>query len=324
MFKKSSFKVLGLLATLALAIVLSACGNGGNGSSSGGNTSLGKKDVNIPYIASDNSTPRSLVIAEVLKKAGYNVTTTPVQASGPLYASVSQDSDSFHASGIFPSTDKSFYNKFKSNLTVYDKKNLVDNVKVGLAVPKYEQDIDSISDLNSKKSTTSSNTGNSSNSFGKSVDWTIQGTDARNGFMKQTKSELDDGQLDKYSLKESSDQDQFKTIQKAYKQQKPIVFTAMEPSWFSKELDIKMLKDPEKIYGKDDEHINLVFNKNFKDDHPAAYTIATRISDNWSKDDEEKLAKKIFKDNKNPEDVAKDYVDNHDTKVDKWLKGIDH
>ena len=35
----------------------------------------------------------------------------------------------------------------------------------------------------------------------------------------------------------------------------------MEPSWFSKELDIKMLKDPEKIYGKDDEHINLVFNK---------------------------------------------------------------
>ena len=87
------------------------------------------------------------------------------------------------------------------------------------AVPKYEQDIDSISDLNSKKSTTSSNTGNSSNSFGKSVDWTIQGTDARNGVMKQTKSELDDGQLDKYSLKESSDQDQFKTIQKAYKQQ---------------------------------------------------------------------------------------------------------
>lgn len=68
MFKKSSFKVLGLLATLALAIVLSACGNGGSGSSSDGNTSLGKKDVNIPYIASDNSTPRSLVIAEVLKK----------------------------------------------------------------------------------------------------------------------------------------------------------------------------------------------------------------------------------------------------------------
>ena len=105
---------MGLL-TPALAIVLSACGNGGSGSSDDGNTSLGK-EVTIPYIASDNSTPRSLVIAEVLKKAGYDVTTTPVQASGPLYASVSQDSDSFHASGIFPSTDKSFYNKFKKSI----------------------------------------------------------------------------------------------------------------------------------------------------------------------------------------------------------------
>ena len=100
--------------------MLSACGNG-SGSSDDGNTSLGKKEVTIPYIASDNSTPRSLVIAEVLKKAGYDVTTTP-RESGPLYASVSQDSDSFHASGIFPSTDKSFYNKFKSQLTVYDKR----------------------------------------------------------------------------------------------------------------------------------------------------------------------------------------------------------
>ena len=41
--------------------------------------------------------------------------------------------------------------------------------------------------------------------------------------MKQTKSELDDGQLDQYRLHKSSDQDQFKAIQKAYKQQKPIV-----------------------------------------------------------------------------------------------------
>ena len=75
-----------------------------------------------------------------------------------------------------------------------------------------------------------------------------------------------------------------------------------------------MLKDPEKIYGKDDEHINLVFNKRIPK-IILAYTIATRISDNWSKDDEEQLAKEIFKDNKNPEDVAKNYVDDHETKL---------
>ena len=44
-----------------------------------------------------------------------------------------------------------------------------------------------------------------------------------------------------------------------------------------------MLKDPDKIYGKEDQHINLVFNKEFKANHPAAYTIATRMSDDWNK-----------------------------------------
>ena len=312
MLKRRSSKFLGLLATLALAIVLSACGNSGSssGSSDDSQTSLGNKEIEIPYIASDNSTPRSLVIAEVLKKAGYDVTTTPVTASGPLYAAVSENSDSFHESGIFPTTDKSYYDKFKSKLTIYDDKHLIDNAKVGLAVPKYVQDVDSISELKNSD-------------FGKSVDWTIQGTDARNGVMQETKDELDSDNLDKYSLKESSDQDQFKKIQSAFKQQEPIVFTAMEPSWFSKELDVKMLKDPDNIYGNNNQHIDLVFNKDFKEAHPAAYTIATRMADDWSKSDEDKLAKKIFVDNKNPEQVAKDYVDDNDNKVDEWLEGIE-
>ena len=82
--------------------------------------------------------------------------------------------------------------------------------------------------------------------------------------MQETKDELDSDNLDKYSLKESSDQDQFKKIQSAFKQQEPIVFTSMEPSWFSKELDVKMLKDPDNIYGNNNQHIDLVFNKTLK------------------------------------------------------------
>ena len=108
--------------------------------------------------------------------------------------------------------------------------------------------------------------------------------------MQETKDELDSDNLDKYSLKESSDQDQFKKIQSAFKQQEPIVFT-MEPR-FSKELDVKMLKDPDNIYGNNNQHIDLVFNKDFKEAHPA-YTIATRMADDWSKSDEDKLAKNL-------------------------------
>ena len=93
---------------------------------------------------------------------------------------------------------------------------------------------------------------------------TIQGTDNRNGVMQQTNDELDRDDLSKYSLDKSSDQEQFKNS-KAYQQQQPILFTSMEPNWFSKELDVKMLKDPDKIYGNNKQHIDLVFNHNFKE-----------------------------------------------------------
>ncbi|WP_283589498.1 glycine betaine ABC transporter substrate-binding protein [Staphylococcus nepalensis] len=310
MLKKKSVKILGLVSIIVLSLLISACSNGSKASNSS-KTSLGGKEVEIPYVATDNSAARSLVIAEVLKKAGYDVTATPVEASGPMYAAVSENKDAFHASGIFPSTDKSYFNKFKNNLTKYDKEHLVEDVKVGLAVPKYERNIDSITDLKDN------------DDFGESVDWNIQGTDARNGAMKQTKSETGEDNLERYQLKESSDQDQFSKIQEAHKKQDPIIFTAMEPSWMAEELDYKMLDDPDKIYGKNDQNIDLVFNNNFKEQHPGAYTIATRMAKDWKEDDEKDLAKNIFVDNKNPQQAAKDYVDNHDNKVDEWTKNIE-
>ena len=62
-----------------------SAGNSGSssGSSDDSQTSLGNKEIEIPYIASDNSTPRSLY-SRSIEKAGYDVTTTPVK-SGPLY-----------------------------------------------------------------------------------------------------------------------------------------------------------------------------------------------------------------------------------------------
>jgi ABC-type proline/glycine betaine transport system substrate-binding protein len=36
---------------------------------------------------------------------------------------------------------------------------------------------------------------------------------------------------------------------------------------------------PDNIYGNNNQHIDLVFNKDFKEAHPAAYTIATRMAD---------------------------------------------
>lgn len=306
MFKKKIMKSLGLVVTLLLAVLLSACGNGGSKSDS--STELGGKEIEIPY-KGDNSAARSLVIAEVLKDAGYEVITTPMPASGPMYATTSKNANTFNASGIFPSTDKSYLNQY-SNLEVYDKKNLIDKAKVSLAVPKYMDDVDSIDDLKDNKD------------LGKSVDWNITGTDDRNGVMKETNEALQDDDFNDWNLNKSSDEEMLSELQKKYKKQEPIIFTGAKPHWIFEEMDLKMLKDPGKVYGSGDEHINLVFNKNFKDEHPAAYKIATRIADDWNEEDENKLSKRIYVDKEDPQKVAEEYVDGHESKKDKWLEGI--
>lgn len=198
MLKKKTMKSLGLVVTLMLVVLLSACGNDNSDSDSA--TELGDKKIEIPY-KGDNSAARSLVIAEVLEDAGYEVITTPMSASGPMYSTTSENANAFNASGIFPSTDKSYLNKH-SNLEVYDKKNLIDKAKVSLAVPKYMDDVDSIDDLKDNKD------------LGKSVDWNITGTDDRNGVMKETNEALQDDDFKDWNLKTSSDEEMLSELQK--------------------------------------------------------------------------------------------------------------
>jgi len=50
------------------------------------------------------------------------------------------------------------------------------------------------------------------------------------------------------------------------------------------------------MYSGDDDYIDLVFNKKFKDEHPAAYKIATRMTADWTKEYKEDTMERIFAD----------------------------
>lgn len=305
MFKKN-FKVLSIAASLSVALVLSACGDS---SSANDKTPLGGKDIEIPYTG-DGSTARTLILAEVLDDAGYNVTKTPVESAGTLFASAAEDKDTFHASGWFPSTHQRYLDEYGEDLEVYDNEDILEDVSLSLAVPEYMDDVDSIEDLKDN------------DDLGDSVDWEITGIDPRTGIMKDTDKGIEDNDLDKWDLKEADDETMLSDLQESYQKQEPIIITAWKPHWIFNELDLKMLDDPDKIYGGDDEHINLVFNKKFKDEHPAAYTIATRMAEDWTKEYEEDAMERIFVDGDKGDKVAEDFVDDHSQKVDKWKRGI--
>lgn len=303
---RSNFKLLGLIASLAFVMVLAACSD--DNSSGNGTVELGGQDIEIPYVGA-GSTARSLVLAEVLEDVGYNVRTVQVEADGPMYASTAENSDTLHASGWFPSTHKVYLDKYGDNLEVYEDKNFIDKALLSLAVPEYMDDVDSIEDLKGNEE------------IGESVDWTIIGIDPRTGIMKNTEKGLEDNDLDDWKLQEGSEWTMISKLKEKYENEEPIIITGWESHWIFKEMDLKMLSDPDKIYGGDD-HINLVFNKDFKEEHPAAYKIATRMADDWSEDDENELMERIFLEGENEKEVVKDFIDNHSHRIDKWKKVV--
>lgn len=307
---RRNLKLFGLVPVLVFAVILSACG--GDNLSGDGDVKLGGEDIKIPY-ADAGSTARSLVLAEVLEDVGYNVTLTQVESAGSIFASTAENKDTLNASGWFPSTHKEYLNKYGDNLEVYNKTHFIDKASLSLTVPEYMDDINSIEDLKDNKE------------LGKSVDWTIVGIDPRSGIMKKTDKAIEnnDYDLDKWKLQEGSESEMISKLTEKYKNEEPIIITGWEPHWIFKEMDLKMLKDPNKIYGGDDEHIDLVFNKKFKDEHPAAYKIATRIADDWNEDDERELVKRIFVKGENKNKVAEDFVDNNSNKVEKWKEGVE-
>lgn len=305
---RNNFKLLGLIASLAFVVILTACS--GDNSSSEKTLELGGKDIEIPY-AGAGSTARSHVLAEVLEDVGYNVTSTQVEAAGPMFASTAENSDTLHASGWFPSTHMAYLDKYGDDIEVYEDKNFIDKAKLSLTVPKYMEEVDSIEDLKDNEE------------LGKSVNWTIIGIDPRTGIMKNTEKGIEDNDLDNWKLQEGSEMAMLSDLMEKYENEEPIIITGWEPHWIFNELDLKMLDDPDNIYGSNDDHINLVFNKEFKDEHPAAYKIATRMADDWSEDDEKELMKHIFIKDENEKKVAEDFIDDNSHRVDKWKKGVE-
>lgn len=305
---RRNLKMFGLVPVLAVAAVLTAC----SGDTGNERIELGGKDIEIPY-ADAGSTVRSLVLAEVLEDVGYKVTLTKVESAGSLFASTSESKDSLNASGWFPSTHKEYLKKYGDKLEVYKKTNFIDNAAVSLAVPTYMDTIKSIADLKDNKE------------LGESLQWTITGIDPRSGIMEITDEAIENNDygLKKWKLKEGSESAMIAELQENYKNEQPIIITGWTPHWIFKDMDLKMLEDPEEIYGSEDDHVNLVFNKDFKAEHPAAYEIATRISDDWKEDDEYNLMNRIFIKGDNKQKVAEDFVESNSNKVDKWKENIE-
>ncbi|WP_218924902.1 glycine betaine ABC transporter substrate-binding protein [Lactobacillus terrae] len=102
------------------------------------------KKIKLTYVAWDSEIASTNVVAEVLKEHGYSVTIQSMEMQ-PMWASIATNAADAQVCAWLPNTSKQFYDDYKGKYD--DLGPNLEGAKVGLAVPKYMTNINSIEDL---------------------------------------------------------------------------------------------------------------------------------------------------------------------------------
>lgn len=252
--------------------------------------------VNIAYVQWDSEVASTHVIAEVLKNEGYHVTLTPLD-NAVMWQTVANGNADFSTSAWLPVTHGQQYQKYKSKLD--DLGPNLKGTKLGLAVPKYMTDVNSIEDLS------------------KQADQKITGIEPGAGIMAAAQKTLKEyHNLSSWELVAASTGAMTTSLDQAIKKKDPIVVTAWSPHWLFAKYDLKYLKDPKETFGST-ENINTIARKGLKKDLPNVYKIIDKF--HWTQKDMEAVMLDINK-GMSPEAAAKKWVEANKSKVSSWTK----
>ncbi|HEQ9903895.1 ABC transporter permease/substrate binding protein [Streptococcus pyogenes] len=252
--------------------------------------------VNIAYVQWDSEVASTHVIAEVLKKEGYHVTLTPLD-NAVMWQTVANGNADFSTSAWLPVTHGQQYQKYKSKLD--DLGPNLKGTKLGLAVPKYMTDVNSIEDLS------------------KQADQKITGIEPGAGIMAAAQKTLKEyHNLSSWELVAASTGAMTTSLDQAIKKKDPVVVTAWSPHWMFAKYDLKYLKDPKETFGST-ENINTIARKGLKKDLPNVYKIIDKF--HWTQKDMEAVMLDINK-GMSPEAAAKKWVEANKSKVSSWTK----
>lgn len=163
-----------------------------------------------------------------------------------------------------------------------------------------------------------SSAGTAAGSVGEQVNYQIIGIDPGAGIMKAANKAVQDYDLTGWTLVEGSGAAMTATLDKAIKNQKPIIVTGWTPHWMFSKYDLKYLEDPKKSFGEAEE-IHTIVRKGLKEDKSVAYEFLKRFK--WTSEDMGEIMTAI-QEGKQPEAAAKEWAEAHADKVAPWIEGL--
>lgn len=215
-----------------------------------------KEPVSIAYVEWARATAISHVTAEILRTQGFDVELENVANAAMWQSVASGDTDAILCAWL-PATHQMFYGP--EGEFSHEVVNMGPNyygAQLGLVVPSYV-DIDSMQNLDANASM---------------FDREIVGIDPGAGMMQQTETmiENDTYGMGDWNLLEGSGPTMTAALDDAILAEEPIVVTGWKPHWMFGRWDLKILNDPENVYGKQ-ETINTIVREGLAEDNIAAF-----------------------------------------------------
>ncbi|MFB4167088.1 glycine betaine ABC transporter substrate-binding protein [Virgibacillus sp. JSM 102003] len=162
----------------------------------------------------------------------------------------------------------------------------------------------------------------SKTNYSEAVDYTITGIEPGAGISVTTEKAIKKyDSLSGWEVSLSSTAAMASELDKAVKEEEPIIITGWNPHWtFAKYPDMKYLDDPKGIYGEE-EVIKTIVRQGLKEDKPNAYKLVDQFK--WDVKDMESIMYESKETGDDIETVAKRWVEDNQDKVSEWTKGVE-
>lgn len=280
---KKSLMTIATVSSLALATTAHAADKG---------------DVELGYVQWSSEVASTNVVRAVLEQEGYKVKTTSLSAAAMWQAVAYGDVDGI-VSAWLPTTHEAYLNRVKDKVEVLGAN--LNGTTLGLVVPKYVKDVDSITDLKEHAD---------------EFDNRIVGIDPGAGLMAKTKDAVKEYQLrPQLRLISGSGATMTSELGYAIDHHQAVVVTGWTPHWMFAKWDLKYLKDPKNVFGGAEE-IDTVVRKGLKEDKSVAYCILDNF--HWTPDQMGEVMLMNQKENADPVANARKWVKSHPDVVSKW------
>ncbi|MBX6395428.1 MAG: glycine betaine ABC transporter substrate-binding protein [Alicyclobacillaceae bacterium] len=239
------------VVALGLSLALIGCGTSGTqpDRNAGEGHSGQKGTIRIGYVPWAEDIAVTNLWKAILEEKGYTVELKQSDA-GPLFAGLANGQLDLFLDAWLPTTHRAYWDKYRNKLEDYGVWYRGD-AKIGLAVPEYVQNVNSIADLEGHKA---------------DFQGIITGIDAGAGEMKTVQEKVIPQYGLTLKLQASSEAAMLSALDKAYKEQKPIVITAWSPHWMFTKWKLKYLNDPKGAMGGS-EQLYVLASKEFQNQH---------------------------------------------------------